>query len=103
METLMDVKASNNGRGHLVVVEPSVHTKKGPYRFVGGFDAGKILEVPSDKLQAAVRQLAVATLIARYLPQKGRHDLAMALAGYMLRNGRPRRRSTRSSVRRGGP
>ncbi len=86
-KTIMDLKASNNGKGHLVVVEPSVHTKKGPYRFVGGFDAGKILEVPSDELQAAVGQLAVASLIARYLPQKGRHDLAMALAGYMIRSG----------------
>ncbi len=86
-EVIMDLKASNNGKGHMVVAEPSVHPTKGAYRFVGGFDAARIREVPSDELRAAVGRLAVATLIARHLPERGRHDLALALAGYMLRNG----------------
>ena len=86
-DRIIDLKASANGKGHLVVVEPSEHPKKGPYKFVDGFDASKITEVSSEELREQVGQLAVATLIARSLPQRGRHDLALALAGYMLRNG----------------
>ncbi len=85
---IIDLKASANGKGHLVVVEPSEHPKKGPYKFVDGFDASKIMKVPSEELREKVGHLAVATLIARSLPQRGRHDLALALAGYMLRNGK---------------
>jgi len=88
-ETIMDLKASSNGKGHLVVVEPSTHATKGQYKFVRGFDADKILEVEREELRARVGELAVATLIARYLPQKGRHDVAMALSGLLLRNGEP--------------
>jgi putative DNA primase/helicase len=84
---IMDLKASNNGAGHQVVVEPSVHRDKGPYKWVGGYNPAAIREVPAAELRALVGELAVAALIARNLPEKGRHDLAMALAGYLLRNG----------------
>lgn len=85
--TIMDLKASNNGAGHQVVVEPSIHPEKGPYKWVGGFNPAAIADVPKEELRANVGKLAVATLIARHLPEKGRHDLAMALIGYLLRNG----------------
>lgn len=51
-------------------------------------------EVSADELAEKVRKLAAATLIARHLPDHrklgggGRHDFALALAGYMLRPGR---------------
>jgi putative DNA primase/helicase len=90
---LIALKASNNGRGHQVAVAPSVHREKGPYRFVGGYNPAAIAEVAKDELRRRVGMLAAAALIARHLPPAkeegggGRHDLALALAGYMLRNG----------------
>jgi len=86
-DTLIDLKASNNGRGHMFVVAPSIHPDKGPYEWVGGFNPAAVAEVPREDLRAAAGMLAVAALIARNLPETGRHDLALALAGYLLRNG----------------
>jgi putative DNA primase/helicase len=90
---IISLKASNNGRGHQVVVAPSVHPTKGPYHFVGGYNPAAIAEVDKDELRKRVGMLAVASLIARHLPPSkeegggGRHELALALPGYMLRNG----------------
>ncbi len=84
---IISIKASNNGKGHQIVVAPSVHQVKGPYRFVGGYNPAAIASVDKDELRHRVGMLAVASLIARHLPDLGRHNLAMALAGYMLRNG----------------
>ena len=56
-----------------------------------------VVEIPAAELEARVRELATATLIARHLPPirdersgegGGRHDYAMALSGFLLR---PRR------------
>jgi putative DNA primase/helicase len=90
---LISLKASNNGRGHQVAVAPSVHREKGPYHFVGGYNPAAIAVVDKDELRHLVGMLATAALIAQLLPPSradgggGRHDLALALAGYMLRNG----------------
>jgi P4 family phage/plasmid primase-like protien len=90
---IIALKASNNGAGHQVVVAPSVHREKGPYLFVGGYNPAAIAVVDSDELRRLLGMLAAAALIARELPPAkeegggGRHDLALALAGYMLRNG----------------
>ena len=90
---IIALKASNNGAGHQVVVAPSVHREKGPYLFVGGYNPAAIAEVSKDVLRKLLGMLATAALIARELPPAkdegggGRHDLALALAGYMLRNG----------------
>src|SRR5215207_10016857 len=91
---LIALMASNNGRGHqLVAVAPSTHREKGPYHFVDGYNPAAIAVVGKDELRHRVGMLAVATLIARHLPPSkeegggGRHDIALALAGYMLRNG----------------
>jgi hypothetical protein len=86
-ERVIDVKASENGAGHQFVVEPSVHPTKGAYTWVGGFNPAAIAEVPKEELRRRTSHLAVATLIARSLPDGGRHHFAMALAGYLLRNG----------------
>src|SRR5919112_4320031 len=90
---IIALKASNNGAGHQVVVAPSVHRDKGPYLFVGGYNPAAIAVVDSGELRRLLGMLAAAALIARELPPAkeegggGRHDLALALAGYMLRNG----------------
>src|SRR5829696_1168123 len=90
---LIALKASNNGRGHQVAVAPSVHREKGPYNFIGGYNPAAIAVVHKDELRHRVGMLATAALIARVLPPSreegggGRHDLALALVGYMLRNG----------------
>ncbi len=90
---LIALKASNNGRGHQVAVAPSIHREKGPYHFVGGYNPAAIAVVDKDELRHIVGVLASAALIARHLPPAkdegggGRHDLALALAGFMLRNG----------------
>jgi putative DNA primase/helicase len=89
---LIALKASNNGRGHQVAVAPSVHREKGPYHFIGGYNPASIAVVHKDELRHRVGMLATAALIARLLPPSreegggGRHDLALALSGYMLRN-----------------
>src|SRR5215210_1911154 len=90
---LIALKASNNGRGHQVAVAPSVHREKGPYHFVGGYNPAAIAEVGKEGLRHCVGMLATAVLIAQALPPSreegggGRHDVALALAGFMLRNG----------------
>jgi putative DNA primase/helicase len=90
---IISLKASNNGRGHQLVVAPTVHPDKGPYHFVGGYNPAAVAEVDKEELRKRVGMLAVAALLARILPPSraegggGRHDLALALAGYMLRNG----------------
>ncbi len=84
---IISIKASNTDKGHQIVVAPSVHQAKGPYRFVGGYNPAAIASVDKDELRHRVGMLAVAGIIARHLPELGRHHLAMSLAGYMLRNG----------------
>ncbi len=90
---IISLKASNNGRGHQIVVAPTVHPDKGPYHFVGGYNPAAVAEVDKQELRKRVGMLAVAALLARILPPSrdegggGRHDLALALSGYMLRNG----------------
>jgi putative DNA primase/helicase len=90
---IIALKASNNGAGHQIAVAPTMHPHKGPYHFVGGYNPAAVAVVDKDELRKRVGMLATAALIARILPPAreegvgGRHDLALALAGYMLRNG----------------
>ncbi len=90
---LIDIKASNNGAGHLIVVEPTRHPTKGAYRFVGGFNPAAIAHVPLAELRRRVQLWACSSLIAVHLPKTreegegGRHDISKAIAGFGLRNG----------------
>ena len=90
---ILSLKASNNGRGHQIVVAPTMHPEKGPYHFVGGYNPAAVAVLDKDDLRQRAGMLAAASLIARHLPSTreegggGRHDLALALSGYMLRNG----------------
>jgi putative DNA primase/helicase len=86
-EPMMDIKASADGAGHMFVVPPSIHPTKGAYAWTRGFNPAAIAETPATELRAIVGRLATAALIARLLPASGRHNFALALAGYMLRNG----------------
>jgi putative DNA primase/helicase len=84
---LLDIKASANGKGHHVVVPPSMHAQKGQYQYVGGFDPEKITEIDKADIRRRVGQLVATALIARNLPATGRHDFMKALYGFTLRHG----------------
>ena len=78
--------------GHHTLVEPSVHPSGESYKWSrSGLQPA---EISAEDLTRACRELATAALIARNLPELrdsrtgaggGRHDLAMAIAGFMLR------------------
>jgi hypothetical protein len=44
------------------------------------------LEIEAGELRSAAGRVAVSALIARHLSEKGRHDTALAYAGYVLKN-----------------
>src|SRR4051794_16710600 len=74
--------------GCQTLVEPSVHPDGEGYLWQRASDLGIADSSPED-LGRACRQLATAVLLARHLPPVGgRHDYAMAVAGYLLRHGR---------------
>jgi putative DNA primase/helicase len=73
--------------GAQTLVEPSVHPTGEHYEW----DRDGVLEaveISTEELELACRGIATAAAIARHLPAGGRHDFAMALAGYLLRPGR---------------
>jgi hypothetical protein len=74
--------------GRQTLVAPSTHPDGDEY--VWHSEAGlKMAEVSAAELRVRCRELATAALIARHVPPEGsRHDYAMALAGFVLRDGR---------------
>lgn len=81
--TIVEVRST----GTQTLVEPSTHPTGEHYEW----DRDGVLEpleVPAEQLDPACRKIATATAIARRLPAQGRHHLALALAGYLLRPGR---------------
>lgn len=82
-EMILEIRST----GSQTVVPPSVHPCGERYSWFSGEDddpAG----VKAKDLVRACRELATAALIARHVPDGGRHDLALALAGFLLRPGR---------------
>jgi len=72
--------------GRQTLVAPSTHPDGDAYIWHPGLE---MEEIPSDELVARCQELATATLIARHVPPAGgRHDYALALAGFLLRPGR---------------
>ncbi len=67
---------------HQTAVYPSVHPSGETYKW---FNSKEPLEISSDDLVERVTFVATAALIARHLPPGGRHDLALSLAGYLLK------------------
>jgi P4 family phage/plasmid primase-like protien len=78
---------ANKYAGHQFVVAPSSHEKKGDYIWVGGFDPPRVKDVGPESLTESIRQLGVAALILRHLPEEGRHEYSKAVAGTFLRRG----------------
>ncbi len=74
--------------GRQTLVAPSTHPDGDEY--VWHSETGlKMAEVSGSELKNRCRELATAALIARHVPSEGsRHDYAMALAGFVLRDGR---------------
>lgn len=80
------------GTGRQTLVEPSTHTSGEQYAW--SRSGAEIVSMDATELRARCTELATATLIARHLPEHreagggGRHDYALALAGFLLRPGR---------------
>jgi hypothetical protein len=80
--------------GRQTLVAPSTHPDGDEY--VWHTETGlKMAEIAAPELTRSLRELATAVLIARHLPPirtgtegGGRHDYALALAGFLLRSGR---------------
>src|SRR5215207_3295019 len=78
--------------GRQTLVAPSTHPDGDEYVWHPG---PEMEAIPAGELVARCRELATAVLIARHLPPirtgtegGGRHDYALALAGFLLRSGR---------------
>ena len=95
---LIELRA--NGRQTLVA--PSLHPDGNEYAWNLALE---LVTVEARELEQAVNKLATATLIACHLPEHrrfgggGRHDFALALAGYMVRNNRLNRQTVLSVLR----
>jgi putative DNA primase/helicase len=72
------------GNGGQTVFPPSIHTSGEAITFSND---GEPAEVDHDDLLYSVKQLAAASLMARHWKSGGRHDLALALSGGLLRAG----------------
>ena len=80
--------------GRQTLVSPSTHPDGDEYLW--HTDAGlQMAEIGAAELERHLRELATAILIARHLPPirtaaggGGRHDYALAVAGFLLRSGR---------------
>src|SRR5919107_545952 len=74
--------------GRQTQVAPSTHPDGDEY--VWHSETGlKMAEVSAPELKVRCRELATAALMARHVPPEGsRHDFAMALSGFLLRDGR---------------
>jgi hypothetical protein len=89
---LIEFRAS----GRQTLVAPSIHPDGPEYAWNTTMEVATISAI---ELKHQVNALATATLIARHLPEHekfeggGRHDFALALAGFMLRDGRLDRRT----------
>lgn len=83
-EKLVELRSS----GRQTIVAPSVHPDGD--RYLWHRDTGlEAAEISPEELAAALNALATAALIARHVPPEGgRHDFALALAGFLLKPGR---------------
>ena len=70
--------------GQQTLIPPSIHPSGEPLSWTRAGEPGN---VEPAELEQAVRRAAAATLLARYWPKKGsRHELTLAIAGFLLRN-----------------
>ncbi|CAA9341001.1 MAG: hypothetical protein AVDCRST_MAG93-6650 [uncultured Chloroflexia bacterium] len=78
-EVIAEIRADS----HQTVVAPSVHPSGASYEWK---DEREPQEIEAQELRSCAARVAAASLIARNLPDGGRHDLALAYAGLMLKN-----------------
>jgi hypothetical protein len=89
-EKLVELRSS----GRQTIVAPSTHPDGDEYLWHSKGGLG-MAEISAEELEQRCCELATATLIARHVPPVGgRHDFALALAGYLLRPGRLDREMT---------
>jgi hypothetical protein len=83
-KTILELRAD----GKQTVVYPSTHPDGDTYRWYKELST-KMVQVEADDLRHRVLLLYTAALIARHMPPVGgRHDYALAWAGFLLRNDR---------------
>lgn len=81
--TLLELRST----GQQSIIPPSIHPAGERLFWKQAKEPG---QVPSQALQRAVRLLAGCSLVARHWPKRGsRHELTLALAGFLLRNNWP--------------
>jgi hypothetical protein len=78
-ETMIEIRSD----GCQTAVEPSIHPSGDKYKWIN--PGTELLAIDESELRITVARVAVSSLIARHLPHDGRHDLALAYAGLMLR------------------
>lgn len=76
---LMEVRSEKRQ----TVVEPSTHPSGDKYKWFNDLDPK---EITWEDLHRKANFAATSTLIARHLPDGGRHDLALAFAGFLLKH-----------------
>ena len=78
------------GNGHYTIVPPSIHEKtREPISWVSEFAVTTVTTVTTEELVEGLDNLAACTILSRAWPAKGsRHDLALAVAGTLLRAGK---------------
>ena len=77
--------AELRSNGQQTVAPPSIHPSGETFHWVIAGDPGI---VDAETLRQAVRRVAACSLMARHWPVKGsRHDVTLALAGFLFRNG----------------
>jgi hypothetical protein len=69
--------------GHQTLVSPRIHPSGDEYHWIN--PDTEPLDIDAQTLRSAAARVAVSALIAKHLPDGGRHDLALAYAGLMLK------------------
>ncbi|HPA52890.1 MAG TPA: bifunctional DNA primase/polymerase [Thermoanaerobaculia bacterium] len=86
--TLLELRSGTREAAHQTMVPPSVHPSG---ERVAWSRYGEPATVPADDLERAARELAAASVLLRYLPERDgsqrRHSLFLALSGVLLRSG----------------
>lgn len=77
-KTLLEFRANQQ-----TVVEPSTHPTGDSYTWLSHEDP---LKIDVEDLRTLCHKIATTCLIARVMPDSGRHDFALHLAGYLSKN-----------------
>ena len=77
----------NGTIGLQTVLPGSIHSSGEAITFEDGRDSAPSIVTEDDELEDVVSVVAAGALLARYWPDKGRHDAMLALAGALARGG----------------